>query len=108
MKGKKLLCAAALACALLSPALGMTAEAKGSRIEKLIGGDVNGDGKVLSDDALLILRHSLGLYDFEGLAADMADVDNSGKVDSADALSVLRCSVGMAAPEGSIIGKTNY
>ncbi len=77
----------------------------GSYVEKLIGGDVDGDGMILSDDALLILRHSLGLYTITGILEDMADVDNGGTVDAADALMVLRYSVGFLSEEGAIIGK---
>ncbi len=104
MKIKKKLAAAAAAGVLLSAGC-LPAGAQGTYVEKLIGGDVNGDGLVLSDDALLILRHSLDMFKIAGLYEDMADVDNSGTVDSTDALMVLRCSVAFPAEEGSIIGK---
>lgn len=59
-------------------------------------GDVSGDGAVTSEDALLILRHSVGLALLTGDALTLADVDGSNDVTSSDALEVLRYSLGIA------------
>ena len=59
--------------------------------------DVNGDGKVNSADALLILRYSIGFNELisSQTAFLNADVNGDGKVNSADALIVLRISIGV-------------
>ncbi len=62
--------------------------------EKGLLGDVNGDGQVDSADALLILRDSTGLEEFDELQSSLGDVDSDGEITSADALAVLRFSVG--------------
>ena len=61
-------------------------------------GDVNGDGKVNSSDALAVLRYSVGLS--TGIK-DMkpGDIDHNGKINSNDALIILRISVGLANPK---------
>lgn len=53
-------------------------------------GDVNGDGRIDSADAIQILRASVKLAVVE---SDLADVNNDNKVDSADAILVLKYSV---------------
>ena len=55
-------------------------------------GDVNGDGKIDSADALLTLKSSVGLA---SVSSTTADVNNDGKVDSSDALLILKYSVGI-------------
>lgn len=61
-------------------------------------GDVNGDGKANSSDALLVLRHSVGL---PTNIKDMSpgDVNHDGKINSNDALIILRISVGLDDPK---------
>lgn len=54
-----------------------------------IFGDVDGDGKVDSSDALLILEYYIGEKDLSASQKKLADVDGNGKINSADALSVL-------------------
>ena len=68
-------------------------------------GDVNGDGKVGSDDARLALRRSVGLETFAEGSAEYraADVNADGKVGSDDARLILRASVGLEDP--STFGK---
>lgn len=62
--------------------------------ELLYLGDINGDSKVASDDALEILRSVVGLRN--ELSLKRADMDNSGKVTVEDALQVLKCVVNLA------------
>lgn len=59
-------------------------------------GDVNGDGEVTAEDALLILRYSLELIEFNDDAVLLADVNGDGEVDLADALITLRMAMGIA------------
>ena len=56
-------------------------------------GDVNGDGKINAEDALLCLQHSVKLTTLEGDQFTAADVDESGKIDASDALYILQYSV---------------
>lgn len=51
-------------------------------------GDVNGDGEVNSEDALLVMRYSMNLCRLDDLAA--ADVNGDGNVNMADALLIMR------------------
>lgn len=58
-------------------------------------GDINGDGKVNSADALLILRYSIGYKNaISDNALLNADANGDGRVNSADALIILRISIG--------------
>ena len=66
-------------------------------------GDADGDGYVTSDDALTLLRCSLGMTELECSA--FTDVDRDGVITASDALSVLRFSVGFEPDEGSLIGR---
>lgn len=61
-------------------------------------GDVNGDGKVRSNDALLALRIAVGLVPEPTEAQKTAaDMNNDGRIRSNDALLVLRKAVGLIA-----------
>lgn len=58
-------------------------------------GDVNGDGIINSADAVLIMRHALGIIQLTGDALIAADYNQDGNVNAADALSVLRYTMGI-------------
>ena len=58
-------------------------------------GDVNGDGKVLSNDALAALQMSVDVGTWTDIQKLAADVDKNGKVLSNDALFILQKSVGL-------------
>ena len=68
-----------------------------------IYGDLDGDSKITSSDALLILRQSVNLENFTPALKNLADVDGDGMITSADSLEVLRYSVGL--PTKGNIGK---
>ena len=53
-------------------------------------GDVNGDGKINSKDAISILKHYVDLEKISGTFLIAADVSNDEKVNSKDALSILK------------------
>lgn len=59
-------------------------------------GDVNGDGKVNSTDALLLLQHSVGERFLSEQEKEYADLNGDKKFNSTDALMILRIAVGMA------------
>ena len=61
----------------------------------LIPGDVDLNGTVNANDALLIMRYTLGLIGEDGLYLEAADADGSGTVNANDALFVLRLSLGL-------------
>ena len=63
-------------------------------IPRLEAGDVNCDGKVNSDDAVLILRYVVGYKD-NSFNGDYGDINNDGKVNSDDAVKILRKVVGL-------------
>jgi len=56
-------------------------------------GDVDGNGKVDSTDARLVLQYAVKKIPGGALDLDVADVDGSGKVDSTDARLVLQYAV---------------
>lgn len=58
-------------------------------------GDVNGDGKINSADALEILRYATGLSVFDDGALVRADVNADKKINSNDALMVLQFATGL-------------
>ncbi len=57
-------------------------------------GDVNGDKKINSSDALIVLMHSTGVSSLKGDFKKAADVSGDGTINSTDALLILNYSVG--------------
>ncbi len=57
-------------------------------------GDVNGDGKINSADALSVLKYSVGISE-KGFIKANADVNRDGSINSVDALKILKVSVGL-------------
>ena len=64
------------------------------RCEDRLFGDIDYDEKITSADALLVLRASVGLENFDKTEKKLADVNIDNSVDSYDALNILRKSVG--------------
>jgi hypothetical protein len=56
-------------------------------------GDVDFDGKLSYNDALKVLRYSIGLESLENPA--VADITGDGNVNYEDALGILRASIGL-------------
>ena len=59
-------------------------------------GDMDGDGSITANDALLILRASLGLIELTPDQRARADADGDGAITANDALIILRRSLGLA------------
>ncbi len=60
-------------------------------------GDVNGDGKISSVDALIVLQSSTELISLSADAKSVADVNWDGSINSTDALDILQVSTGLKA-----------
>ena len=60
-------------------------------------GDVTGDGRTSTADALYILRNSIGMKDFDDEQKINGDTNFDGKVSAADSLLVQRKSVGLVS-----------
>ena len=58
-------------------------------------GDVNGDGETDEIDAILILRKSIDIIQFNNIQDEAADVDKDGSSDEIDALRILRYTIGL-------------
>lgn len=59
-----------------------------------VWGDSNGDGNVDMGDAVLILRHSMGVYTIPYEYLKYVDMNNDGVVNNADAVIVVRMCMG--------------
>lgn len=59
-------------------------------------GDVNGDGSVNTQDAILALRHAMSLIVLSQQQQSHADVNGDGSVTAADAVSIIRIAMGLA------------
>lgn len=58
-------------------------------------GDVNGDGKVKADDAVLVLKHFADVEKLSAEDAAYADVDGDGKILAKDAVEILKIFAGL-------------
>ncbi|MFC1715039.1 cohesin domain-containing protein, partial [Candidatus Poribacteria bacterium] len=63
-----------------------------------VKGDVNGDGRIRSNDAILALRISSGILTPTPQQECAADMNDDGRIRSNDAILILRKSTGLAAP----------
>jgi len=64
-----------------------------------VKGDVNGDGKIQANDAILALRISAGLMTPTPQQSCAADMNEDGEVMANDAILILRKVAGLAAPD---------
>ncbi len=58
-------------------------------------GDVNMDGAININDAILALRYSMSLNDLTQEQIDLADINHDGAITAADALSIIRIAMGI-------------
>ncbi len=66
-------------------------------------GDVNEDGSIRSNDAILTLRIAAGLMEPTEYQKQAADMNGDGEIKANDAIRILREAAGLAAPSKSII-----
>ncbi len=66
-----------------------------SNDEPVLLGDANSDGSITQDDALLILRHALGISLLPDEVLAICDVNSDGVVSHDDALLTLRIALGL-------------
>lgn len=59
-------------------------------------GDVNSDGYVNANDALLLMRYALGLVSASQLDLSVADYNQNGITDANDALAIMRHALGLS------------
>lgn len=67
----------------------------GGKDPSWIPGDANGDRAVNYEDALLILRYSIGLETLTPETLAACDVNHDGDINYSDALMILRASIGL-------------
>jgi hypothetical protein len=58
-------------------------------------GDVDGNGKLTYNDALIVLRASIKLVTLTDAQRGLADFDGNGVINYNDALAILRTSIGL-------------
>jgi antitoxin component of MazEF toxin-antitoxin module len=72
---------------------------------EVLKGDLNGDGAVKSNDAVIALRISAGLLEPTPQQLLAGDMNNDGNIRSNDALIILRKAVGLAPSYGKFLDK---
>lgn len=65
-------------------------------VEPGSAGDVDADGRVTANDALLVLKNVVGLNEFSDEESVSADLDLDGEITANDALQILKKVVGLA------------
>jgi hypothetical protein len=63
-----------------------------------IRGDINNDGQIRSNDAILALRISAALLEPSAYQKWSADMNNDGNIRANDSILILRASAGLGAP----------
>lgn len=58
-------------------------------------GDVNGDGRVDTTDAKLVMQYDLGMFGDAALNMSVADVNGDGRVDTTDAKIIMQYDLGL-------------
>lgn len=66
----------------------------------VVPGDINGDGEIEAEDALIVMRHAMVLTELTEEEAERADVNRDGVVNTIDALLTLRMALGIIEPLG--------
>lgn len=58
-------------------------------------GDVDMDGRVTVADAVMTLRHAMGIIELSGQSLVLADIDGDNTVNVADAVAIMRIAMGL-------------
>ena len=74
---------------------GYKIQVNGAIYNIIVKGDVSGDGKIKSNDALLISRHLVNLASLDQIKLSAADVSGDSKIKSNDALLISRFLIGL-------------
>ena len=85
--------AAALFCMAVPVSAAELTPGDGALPKNVVIGDANGDGKVDTTDARLILQHAVGKIQLDIAILPQADADGNGEVDTTDARLVLQFAV---------------
>ena len=86
--------AAALFCMAMPVSAAELTPGDGALPKDVVIGDANGDGKIDTTDARLILQHAVGKIQLDTVLLPQADADGNGEVDTTDARMVLQFAVG--------------
>ena len=73
-----------------------------------IKGDINNDGSVGSDDAVMALKFAVGLETPDDYQSRAADMNNDGRIGADDTILILRKAIGLAAPPVDIAANTGF
>lgn len=60
------------------------------KVDTILMGDVNYDVQITVEDAMIVLKQSVGLEEFNDLQLQAANMDGNNSIDVADALIILR------------------
>ena len=63
--------------------------------EPVVYGDVNGDGRINTADAVIVLKSTVGMVQFDDEQKSAADVNRNGMVNTADATCILKYAAGI-------------
>ena len=63
--------------------------------EAVVYGDINADGRVNTEDALMALKAAVGIIKLDADQTVAADVNADGRVNTEDALLILKYAVGI-------------
>ncbi len=63
--------------------------------DEYIYGDIDFDGELTANDAVIALRGSIDLVEFSNLEFNLADVDKDGEITANDAIIILQASIGL-------------
>ena len=58
-------------------------------------GDVNGDGRIQANDAILALQIAAGVVEPDKIQSQAADINGDGEVKANDAIQILHKAAGM-------------
>ena len=65
--------------------------------EPVVYGDVNGDGRINTADAVIVLKSTVGMVQLDDEQKSAADVNRNGMVNTADATCILKYAAGIIA-----------
>ncbi|MEE3450863.1 MAG: dockerin type I repeat-containing protein [Acutalibacteraceae bacterium] len=75
-------------------AVSVVSKTNGETVKGKLWGDANGDDKISTSDALVILRHSINITQIDENRINICDVNNDGKITANDSMQITRYSIG--------------